>query len=260
MIVLRSRFFSVLLLAFLAMPDAPAARADAPLRLVFADSLAPLSFEEAGRPRGLFIDLVREAIGKRLGTPVETLVYPWARAQQMVLQGEADGFVTVATKARLEFTACGHVPALHVPLQPIIRKDDPRRPIFEAARSLDALKPYKVISYLGNGWAKQYLAGFDVFYAADFDSSLRGLARGRGDLSFVTMASGSYFLHMPEFAQHLTMLPVAVGDLHYYLCITKESPYRSLLPEFDRAISSMRGDGAYRGILAKYGLDTKDFH
>ncbi|WP_320499253.1 substrate-binding periplasmic protein [Dongia rigui] len=250
----------MLLAACLALAAAPAAEADPPLRIVFADNLAPLSFEEDGRPSGLFVDLVREAIGKRLGKPVETLTFPWARAQQMVMHGEADGFVSVATKARLDFTACGSVPALHVPLQSIIRKDDPRRPIFEAARSLEALKSYKVISYRGNGWAKQYLAGFDVFYASDFDSSLRGLARGRGDLSVITMASRNYFLHLPEFAQNLTTLPVAVGDLHYYLCIADTSPYQPLLPVFDRAVKSLRSDGTYRKILAKYGLDTKDFH
>jgi len=35
---------------------------------------------------------------------IEHIAVPWARAQQMVRTGKADGMVTTATPARLEYT------------------------------------------------------------------------------------------------------------------------------------------------------------
>jgi len=225
-----------------------------PVRLVFATELAPLSFEEKGDVRGVFIDIAREAIEHRLGQPLELQIYPWERAQQMVRHGDADGFITIATKARQEYANCGRIPVLRAPLHPLVRIDNPRRDAIAAATDLAGLKPFEIVSYLGNGWAKQNLNGFNVYYASDFQTSLRGVALGRGDLAFATNTAGAYYLREYDLGDRLVMLPLVVDTFDYVLCLGKQSPQLGMLADFDRVLEVMRGEGAYKPILERYGM------
>lgn len=257
---------AIAILAILTAIAAPAtvgmrsALAEAPVRLVFATELPPLSFEEAGRVGGILIDVAREVFTKRLGQPVDAALYPWERAQQMVRSGKADGFITIATAERAVFTDCGHIPVLRAPLHPIVRRDHPRRAEIEAARTLADLRRFNVISYFGNGWAKQNLAGFDVFYAADFQGSLRGLAQGRGDLGLVTTIAGPYHLRELDLEDKLIILPMVVDTFEYVLCLRKDSPHVAQLPEFERVLDVMRTDGGYAQILEHYGVKADAFY
>ncbi|WP_374656417.1 substrate-binding periplasmic protein [Dongia sp.] len=239
----------------------PAGRAIAkePVRLVFAADLVPLSFEDEGEVRGIFVDVAREVFA-RLGQPVDTALYPWERAQQMVRQGEADGFITIATKARAEYASCGRIPVLRAPLHPLVRADHPRRQEIEAATDLADFKSFEIVSYLGNGWAKQNLAEHNVFFAADFQASLRGLAKGRGDLAFVTTTAGAYYLREYSLQDKLVVLPMVADLFEYVLCLGKQSPHAGLLPEFDRVLEVMRAEGAYAPILGRYGMERVTFY
>lgn len=232
------------------------ARADMPMRLVFAAELTPLSFAgDDGKAHGILVDVARTVFADRLGMPVDVALYPWERAQHMVQEGAADGFITIATKARAVYANCGRIPVLRAPLHPLVRIDHPRHKEMAAARNLAELKPFNIVSYMGNGWAKQNLDGFDVYYASDFQASLRGLALGRGDLALVTTTSGAFYLREFKLQKQLEMLPLTVDMFNYVLCLGKKSPHAALLPEFDRVLEVMRADGGYLPILEKYGME-----
>jgi polar amino acid transport system substrate-binding protein len=244
-------------LAFLSvalLPGLARGETSMPIRLVFAIELAPLSFEEGSKTRGILIDIAHEVFSVRLGHRVEAALYPWERAQKMVRAGEADGFITIATKERTAYANCGRIPVLRAGLHPIVRPDSPRRSEVEAAQSLADLKRFSIVSYFGNGWAKQNLADFDVFYAPDFRSSLHGLAQGRGDLAFGTTTSGSHYLQQKELAGKLVMLPLVVDTFEYVLCLGKKSPHAAKLQEFERVLEVMRIDGGYAPIMQDYGM------
>ncbi|MBK8160848.1 MAG: ABC transporter substrate-binding protein [Rhodospirillaceae bacterium] len=228
--------------------------ATSPIQLVFATELAPLSFEKAGEAKGILIDIAREVFAVRLEQPVVTTLYPWERAQQMVRSGEADGFITVATTERDSYANCGRIPVLRADLHPIIRPDSPQRTDIEAARNLADLRQFDIVSYFGNGWAKQNLAGHKVFYAQDFQSSLYGLAQGRGDLALGTTTSGAHYMREPDLAGKLVMLPLVVDTFEYVLCFSKNSPHAAKLSEFERVLEVMRMDGGYAPILQGYGM------
>lgn len=226
----------------------------APVRLVFAEELAPLSFQDGDQVKGILVDVAREVFGTRLGEDVRAATYPWQRAQQMVREGEADGFITIATKERTAYADCGRIPVLRSDLHPIVRPDNPRLGKIKAAENLSGLHPFEIVSYAGNGWAKQNLDGFNVFYAADFQSSLRGVAQGRGDLALGTTTSGAYYMEQPDLKGKLVMLPMVVDSFRYVLCLGKKSPHAVKLQEFERVLEVLRGDGGYAPILQRYGM------
>jgi polar amino acid transport system substrate-binding protein len=229
--------------------------AEEPIRLVFAEGSAPLAFEEEGEARGIEIDVAREVFTVRLGHPITASLYPWERAQQMVRGGEADGLITAATPERLSYADCGHVPALRVPLRVMIRRNHPQLEEVAAAKKLEALHDFELVSYLGNGWAKEKLAGFNVLDAADFQASLRGLAQGRADAAVVNAITGFYYLDKLNLKGKLLMLPQDFDRLDYVLCLGERSPHLAKLSEFDRVLEVLRADGGYARILKTYGLE-----
>lgn len=240
--------------AAFAFPASAQSPKHAPIRLVFADELAPLSFREGEEVKGILVDVAREVFQTRLGLDVKTATYPWQRAQQMVREGKADGFITIATTERAAYANCGRIPVLRSDLRPIVRPDNPRLDKIKAAQKLADLRPFEIVSYAGNGWAKQNLEGFNVFYAADFQSSLRGVAQGRGDLSLGTITSGAYYMQEPDLQGKLEMLPLVVDTFQYVLCLGKESLHVGKLAEFERVLEVMRMDGGYPPILQRYGM------
>ncbi|MFN3461412.1 MAG: substrate-binding periplasmic protein [Oceanibaculum sp.] len=237
-------------------PGAAPADAVPPVRLVFADKLPPLSFLEDGLARGILIDIAGAIFRSDLGLAVEIELYPWERAQEMVRQGEADGFITIATPARRAFADCGALPVLRAPLHPLVRRDHPARRQMEQAGSLADLRQFSFVSYRGNGWAKTNLQapGFDVFFAADYTAHLKGLAQGRGDLALVTATTGGYYLSELGLADKLVLLPPVIDIFEYVLCLGKESPHRARLAEFEAALGRKRGGKGYVAILEAYGL------
>lgn len=234
---------------------ADVATAEEPIHLVFAEGAAPLAFDESGKPRGIEIDVAREVFEKRLRHPVLVTLYPWERAQKMVRNGEADGLITIATPERLSYADCGSVPVLRAPLRVMIRRDHPQLETVTAAKSLQDLRGFELVSYLGNGWARQKLAGFNLLDAADLPASLRGLAQGRADIAVVNALSGLYYAEKLKLKNKLIMLPQDFDTLDYVLCLGERSPHLAKLGEFDRVLEILRADGGYEKILKTYGLE-----
>ena len=252
--MLRRLLFGLVLLPALAASFSYAALAQEPMRLVFASELVPLSFKEQGQLRGILVDFAKEIFVKRLGQKVEMLVFPWERAQQMVMRGEADAFITVATEARRRYANCGESTVLETPLHPVVRRDHAKLAMIEAARRLADFKPFDIVSNNGNGWAKQNLVGFNVYFATDFPTALRGLAHGRGDIAFATDTAGTYFLQKEGLGDRLVILPLVVDTWKYVLCVGKKSPYVAQLAEFERVLEILKREDGEHTILARYGL------
>lgn len=235
-----------------------AAMADEPIKLVFSEGAAPLSFEENGQARGIEIDVAREVFSARLNLQVEMTVYPWERAQQMVRSGAADGFISIVTAERQSYATCGRVPVLRAAIRPLLRRDHPKREAIESAQSLADLKGFSIVSYLGNGWVRHNMKDFKVFEAPDLPASIRGLAQGRGDLAVVNAFSGLYYMDKLKLKEDLVLLPMALGTLDYVLCMGNKSPRAEKLAEFERVLEVLRADGGYEHILEGYGVTSAD--
>ncbi|WP_374385059.1 substrate-binding periplasmic protein [Dongia sp.] len=230
--------------------------AETPIHLVFAETAAPLAFGEDGQVRGIEVDVAREVFTKRLGLAIDTQLYPWERAQQMVRNGEADGFISIPTPERDSYASCGQVPVVRMPMRATMRRNHPQREDVANLRTLDDLRPFALVSYLGNGWARQKLAGFNVTDAADFPASLRGLALGRGDIALVAALSAQYYVNKLQLRGKLVILPNDFDTVEYVLCLGDKSPHAAKLAEFDRVLQVMRADGGYVRILKSYGLEA----
>lgn len=244
------RFLSVWMLG-LVMHTACAAE---PLRVVYFEDYEPISWSVSNVMRGVLIDIVDEAIVKRMGIAVEHRGYPWARAQAMVKVGDADAFLTVATRERTEYTVAGNEVVLSLDNVAYISARHPRRQELEQVKTLGDLKPYLIGAYLGSGWAKTRLTEHRVHWAPRISTILGMVSAERVDALVEAAQVVRYHVHRLNLDADIIELAPIFDTVHFRLCIRKNSPYVAQLDQFDQVIRAMRKDGTLERIYSKYGI------
>jgi polar amino acid transport system substrate-binding protein len=260
-----------LLIPFLLSFSLVGAYADTNKAFTWADDEGspPLIFRDSsGRPAGIFYEIMTEAF-HRMHVPLKAKVYPWARAQKRVKDGEADGMVTVMTKERKEFLK-GSDPILLAAEQIFVNKNNPRIDKIMAIHSIQELKKFKIVDTLGSGWTKEALQGADISWVPEMDNAFNMLINGRADIFIANGYTGADFIkkkisHNGAYVKGYTSIitnPYPLRTIEFRLLIRKNSPFVSLLGQFNRTISQMKKDGAMEQIIERKGLSNivENFH
>ena len=237
------------LLFFLLLPTL--ATAAEPMHFVYYDSYRPRSWSENGVMRGMLVDIIDEAVGKRLGIQVSHSGYPWKRAQLKVKNGTADAFVTMPTDERRSYTIIGDEPVIEFGLRIITRKDHPKMQELQSITSVTQLDQYTVADYLGNAWAKRNLKDVNVKWLPMIEKIFPFLVEKRADL-VVASKRTIYEMNREGYDSKLTVLPNTLSSVSFHICVGKNSPYKDHIKDFDRVIREMHSDGTIDRIEKSY--------
>ncbi|MEW5773977.1 MAG: transporter substrate-binding domain-containing protein [Thermodesulfobacteriota bacterium] len=241
-----------LILLLVLLSSAWPAWAGEPLRIVYYENFEPFSWTENGRTRGILIDVLDEALHKRLGLEASHEGYPWERAQDMVRQGLADGYATVPTPARLEFSDVGSQTVTDVTFTMFVNAANPRLEELLRVRSLEELKAFTLGHYTGSGWAKKNLADHKVFWTPRLENVLEMLANGRFD-GFVDVSQVvRYYVAKLGYSGRILELPHVYESSQFKFFIGKKSRHRDLLPRVDAVLDAMHKDGTWQRIHDQY--------
>jgi len=240
-------------LGALGTTSAWATQARTPLRLVYFDAAEPISWrDDKGVMQGLLVDTLDEALKKRMKIELSHDGYPWARAQLMVKQGSADAFCTIPTPERLTYAVASTEPVATIPLVMYAKVDGKRLEELKKVRTVEDLRSFSHVSYIGAGWAKKNLVGVDVDYVPKIEDCLRILARGEADLYIDNRASTQKYLRALGLQKQIVELPHVLENTYYHLCIGKESPYVDILPAFDKVMAKLKSDGTLAAITGRH--------
>jgi len=227
----------------------------AELKAVFFNAAPPLSFEgEAHEIVGILPDILTEILGKRLGLPVNFQGLPWARAQAMVQQGEADALCTVPTPARLDYAVFTQKPVIVTKTELFYWADNPRRPEIEAIRTLDQLRGFRQGDYIGNGFAEATFKGLPVEFTPTLDSVFRKIAAGHLDLYVGADVIAKGVLKPLGLGDRIRSFPVDIGPASpFCIGIRKSFPdAAALIERADQAVAAAGTDGSLASIIARY--------
>ena len=221
------------------------------LHMVYYDGRQPYSYTENGRMTGIWIAIVDE-ICKRMAIKVTHEGYPWARAQAMVRDGQADAMLTAATEERLTYAIdAGYVVTL--PGQTYTWAGNPQTPKLNEIRQWNDLKAYSVVSYLGNGVVKLYLGDANVAWQPTEGSALRLLALRRYDATI----DNPVMIERIAKEEGLQGKVVAVGPklpgFAYELLIGKQSKFAGRTEQFAKTLGAMQRDGTIAAIVKSNG-------
>ena len=230
--------------------------AGADFRMAYFETYSPLSFVDHGALRGILVDVLGTVLDKRLSIHCQHEGYPWPRAQRMVEMGEQDAICTIATPERLAYAEAVAEPVVSMPTCIFVRANTPRAEQFSRARNLTellAMKP-SVVSYSANGWARNKLKDFDVVTGGDFNSSVKMLIAGRGDMMIENVLVMSYILSRTEGGDTVRPLPNRMDQAEFQLLIGKQSPYVERRVDISKALQLFKATPAYAEVFKRYGV------
>jgi polar amino acid transport system substrate-binding protein len=218
-----------------------------PLQLVYFDNFAPFSQRQPdGAMVGIFVDIMDELLGRRLGLAVRHEGYPWARAQQMVRNGEADGFVTVPTDERLAYAVASQEWITQGRFTMFVRREDRAlRERLGKAQGIEALRGLKLGSYLGNGWVRSRFPDkeWEVSYSSSRSHALRMLAARRFDVLVDSSNATQAALRATGLDAEIVELAPVLESSETRLMLARSSPHVGRLPQIDAALRRMKADG-----------------
>lgn len=227
-----------------------------PLRMVYTE-YPPLHWEENGEMKGISIDVMDEIFGRRMKVKVTHRQFPWKRAQAMVRSGSADGFITLSTEERREYADFSNAPVIVMKTSIFTRNDNPNIPALREVKTVVELRPYDLISYLGDGWSQEHLSDFNIVWRTDTRDVLKVLNQSPRPLVF--LQSSLPVRHLLKKTdptaygrENITEIETPLSDKPFVLGIGKHSPHVERLAEFDRHLREMKADGSLEGIYHAY--------
>lgn len=119
------------------------------LRFVFDKGSPPYSYATDGSSvAGLFPELVQAVFAALPEYSVSVEAYPWARAQDMVQKGEADGFLTYPSDGRKKYAIFNDTPAFIEDIGYLVFV--PSNPNANALRKVSAFNDLRPFLFLGS--------------------------------------------------------------------------------------------------------------
>ncbi|MBX9754672.1 MAG: transporter substrate-binding domain-containing protein [Pseudomonadaceae bacterium] len=219
-----------------------------PLKLVYAD-YKPYSWEEHGEVVGLEIDILNEALGKRMGLQLSHRVLPWARAQLEVELGHADAFVATLSEQRSEYADASAEALTNWEVALYFKRGDPR---FAGITGVSDLAPFNIGSMIGNAWVETNLSGMSVSYARNMEQLPEMLMKGRIDVIPDSPLAMRRFLNEQRYKDKIVELPMPELNKPMFLYLGKNSKFRQRLGEFDTILLQMKKDGSLQRIHDRY--------
>ncbi|MCD4681675.1 MAG: transporter substrate-binding domain-containing protein [Bacteroidales bacterium] len=223
-----------------------------PMKLVYFDSAVPYSWKDNGEMKGILVDILDNAINKRMGIPVIHKGYPWARVQWLVKAGKADAFFTVPTLKRIAYTEISKETIFSIDTRLFVKAKNLKLEKLKAVKTISDLRHFKIGSYLGSGSLKTTLKDMDVIVANNVELALKMLIMGRFDVFMAGTHSSLAILEKYGYKDEIVVLPNVLISKPFHLCIGKNSLFVGILSEFDTTIREMKEDGTLEKIFDKY--------
>ena len=257
LVILWTRFLNenlkIFFIVFILMSASPL-YAGEPLVFSYSDHFPPFSWIENKQNMGIIIDVVNEALIKRLKLKVRYMAVPWVRAQQMVQDGTADAFITVASEKRKTYTMTNSEPIIAISLSFFVVKDFQKVNQLRHAQSFEELNGFRFISNRGNGLWEEKLKGMKVEWLNNRYNIPFFLIAGRGAIWPELAHVGRYVIKRADAKDAIVEIPIniPIPTQHFLLHIGKKSAYLKIIPLFDETIREMKKEGVIQKIEESY--------
>ena len=242
----------LLLIYILALSAVPVIAASPLLTIVYAEKAAPVSWLENNEAKGIFVEVVEEIAKKQLNIPVRHLVLPWARAQLMVSNNQADGLVTIENQARQATMNISQIPIQTHRNIMMTSSSHPELAKLEKINGIEDLHSYRIGIHRGNGWAQENLNSIPLIKTSSIEQLLKMTVANRIDFLLQGDVVTLYYRKKLGLNDQLVQLPHVFNSLEFKFMVRKNSAYSDLPFKFDLLLNKMKQDGRLEAIFAKY--------
>ena len=232
--------------------------------ITYGDFYKPFAWGEKDKALGVQIDFVEEILVKRLGYKVRHEACPWKRCQKMVREGSRDGFFTVSTPERAEYTVKTEIPFYRTAFVLHTGKNNSKLSLIKTIRNIEDLKKYPQIRHIhmfGSGWHELHLK--NLKYVSEIKNAAmipQMLASGRADLYIEQAEMFRYQVRELGLSHEVITIPASMREMGWHLFIRKDSPWVKIMPQLDRELKKLQSTGELNRIkirlFKKYGIGS----
>lgn len=217
----------------------------------------PYIWREKSEYKGIYVEILEEALHKRLNLPVKFLELPEKRVEQLIVRGGVDGFIRRESKERLVYSKTGRIPITIGIIGLFTYKDHPAISNLSKVETLGELKPYSILASPGDQWSKENLVGHYIdSQAKDLVQNLKKLSLKRGDIILEIEQVGQYNIKKLKLEEQVVQIPGIVLDpIFYHLYISSKSSHVNRLSDLDNVFKDMLNDGSMAKIYQRYQKD-----
>jgi hypothetical protein len=235
-------------------PSQPYASADN-IRIVYSTSFVPLSYlDDNNQMVGFYVDLFDFILSEKMGFSVEHIGLPWKRAQRTVELDNAEALCSNATSKRREYINFCEEPIIENRKVAIFKRggilDNKKNLVFH----LDELKSLQHVSYLGNGWAKSHLKGFNIEWASNSTLPLTMIAKDHGQVFITGEYQARYRIKKLKLSDKLLYNPVQIKQrsLHKFGLRKTFPDSEKVIGIFTKHLNKMRETSEFDELFSQY--------
>lgn len=227
------------------------------IKWVYMADAAPINWQENGVAKGIEVEIVQQ-ICDNLGITVIHEFYPWKRAQEYVKSGEADGMMTTPTTTRFEYAVFGKELAVPEYWNLFIKKGNTKiAEQIPTLKSIEDLKRFRLIDFLGNGWSEAYMKeGYTIGKVPRIDQIPSMLAFGREEISIMSSTWMNWWAENKGISDQIEEYEInwPMTRFHFVLMLSRKSPWveKGLIRAMDEELKKMKASGQWQEILRKY--------
>jgi polar amino acid transport system substrate-binding protein len=189
-------WFSIALMVCTGMMQG--AQAQTILHFAFDEGSPPYSYSSSGAPPvGLFPELVKAVFSALPEYAIVMDAYPWARAQEMVQQGRADGFMTYPSENRKKYASFANA---HLFIEDIgylvFLPTNPNAKALRSAKSFKDLQPFLFLGSNSSEWESDNIPAYiqKESIPSDEDRLNVFIYRRHGDFIIMGRENANYLL------------------------------------------------------------------
>lgn len=213
---------------------------------------------ENGLFKGFYAEILDKILVEDLNVNYSADVYPWLRAQTFVRNNLADAMITIVTPERLGYSINSKEPIFTLNLVVYLAANN--KDVYGKLSSISSyndLKELKLVTYKGDGYGESLFSkenGFDLTVVYNPESIFHMLLSGRSDAWVQADLSGDAIINLFDYSNHIVKLPEVLDSVNFYLFVSKQSKYLSILDRFDESLRKMKSTPFYSDLLSRYGV------
>lgn len=213
---------------------------------------APYGWELNGDFVGIKVDIINEIIQKRMNMRVVHKKYPWKRAQLEVRSGKADILFTAPTRERKLYLKAVNENLLTLNIKAFYWTGHPEFLSLNKFKKISDFKKYKVVEYMGDGWAKENLKDLNITRVNEINDAIRFLAAKRADVFLQGDIVTRYVIKQEQLMNEISEAKSVISSSVHTLLMAKDSPMFKYFSQIDKAAKQIISDGTIKAILSKY--------
>lgn len=224
------------------------------VRVVYNASWPPFSAGPGTQVDGILPGLMSAIIEQEMNLSIENTGASWTQAQAFVRRGRVDAMVTVATDARLAYSAANDAVVFALTMRPTVMRGSAAEDSLTGEAPLSALRSLAVCDIVGNGWAENFYKTNGVIYVVEksVQDCLERIIAGEVDVivqppEVVAQAAGQITAGGTD---QLITLEHEFARMNFNLLVSNKSELGTeFIANFDTALQNMIDGGSYDRVL-----------